>query len=299
MGAMDIDMARACAFMTSHARLLERRRFAFLSGEGTSGDVLSALVAYRNADGGFGWGIEPDLRSAESQPVGALHAFEMIAELGPGNGTTEISAALCDWLASVTLPDDGLPFALPLTDTTGSAPWWGAVDPTDSSLHLTSAVAAVAHQVARHDPGVRGHVWLTRATHYCEERIARLDRPAGALELRYLLWFLDAAHDVVRGAPEELQRLGELIPADGVMAVEGGIDGEELRPLDFSPFPNRPLRRLVAPEAIDKDLDRLAGGQQPDGGWAVDFASATEAGAIEWRGYATVSAIKTLLAHQD
>jgi hypothetical protein len=296
---MDIDMARACAFMTSHARLLERRRFAFLTGQGRAEDLLSALVAYRNSDGGFGWGLEPDLRSAESQPVGALHALEMLAEVGPDGGAAEPAGSLCDWLGSVTLPDGGLPFALPLADPAGSARWWGQVDSGVSSLHLTSAVAAVAHQVARQDPGVRGHAWLGRASRYCAERIARLDRPTNALEFRYVLWFLDAAHDVVPEAPAELRRLGGLLSDDGVMAVEGGVDGESLRPLDFSPHPGRPLRGLLAPEAIGKDLERLAGGQQDDGGWAVDFASPTTAGSLEWRGYATVSAIKTLLAHQD
>jgi hypothetical protein len=296
---MDIDMVLASAFMTSHARLLERRRFEFIIGKGRSEDLLCALVAYRNSDGGFGWGLEPDLRSAESQPVGALHAFEVLAEIGAEGGTGETAGRLCDWLGSVTLPDGGLPFALPLSDPTGSAPWWAQVDPGVSSLYLTSAVTAVAHQVARQDPGVRGHAWLTRASRYCLERIARLERPVNALELRYVLWFLDATHEVVRGAPGELQRLGELLPDDGVMAVEGGADGEALRPLDFSPHPDRPLRRLLCDEAIDADLDRLAGGQQGDGGWAVDFASATEAGALEWRGYATVSAVKTLLARQN
>lgn len=293
---MDIDLAGAAAFMTSHARLLERRRLAFLLGRGTAEDVLSALLAYRNSDGGFGWGLEPDLRSAESQPVGALRAFEMLAELGPGSGSTELSGALCDWLAAVTLPDGGLPLALPLTETTGSAGRWEQAGSTASSLYLTSAVVAVAHQVARQDPGVRGHAWLTRASRYCAERIACVERPAGALELRYVLWFLDAAHDVVRGAPGELQRLGELVPADGVMAAD---DGVELRPLDFSPIPGRPLRRLIDAGAIGRDLDRLAGGQQDDGGWAVDIESPTEAGALERRGYATVSAIKTLLAHSE
>lgn len=139
---------------------------------------------------------------------------------------------------------------------------------------------------------MRGDAWLTRATRYCAERIARLELAVGALELRYVLWFLDAAHDVLRGAP------GELVPADGVMPVEDGVDAVALRPLDFSPLPGRPLRRLIDPEAIGKDPERLAGGQQDDGGWAVGLASPTEADALEWRGYATVSAIKTLLAAQ-
>jgi hypothetical protein len=34
----------------------------------------------RNPDGGYGWGLEPDLRSVTSQPVGAMHAMEVFAE---------------------------------------------------------------------------------------------------------------------------------------------------------------------------------------------------------------------------
>ena len=79
--------------------------------------------------------------------------------------------------------------------------------------------------------------------------------------------------------------------------VAGGIEGEALRPLDFSPHPGRPLRALVAPEAIEADLDRLAAGQQDDGGWTIDFAAGSPAAALEWRGYFTVHAIATLREH--
>lgn len=39
--------------------------------------ALAALSAYRNPDGGYGWGLEADLRARESQPGAALHAFEV------------------------------------------------------------------------------------------------------------------------------------------------------------------------------------------------------------------------------
>jgi hypothetical protein len=45
---------------------------------------------------------------------------------------------------------------------------------------------------------------------------------------------------------------------------------------------------------IDADLERLAGLQQRDGGWTVDFEPASAAAALEWRGYATVQAIAIL-----
>ena len=295
---MDINVAGASSFMAAHARLLDRRRFELVIGTGRPQDALSALSAYRNEDGGFGWGLEPDLRSPESQPAAALHAFEVLAETGPEAGAVEMAGRLCDWLAEVSLPDGGLPFALPLTEPHGSATWWASADPGRSSLRLTCAVAEIAHRVARHSPGVRGHAWLSRATDHCQDRIRALTRPAGTLELRSVLGFLDAIHDVVRGAAAELQRLGEFVPAEGVLAVEGGADGRMLRPLDFTPHPDRPLRRLLAPEVIEADLGRLAGRQRDDGGWEIDFASATEAGALEWRGHATVAAVKTLWAHQ-
>ncbi|MCW2947404.1 MAG: hypothetical protein JWR24_4121 [Actinoallomurus sp.] len=293
---MDIDLTQASAFMTTHARIVDRRRFDLITGRGRADDVLSALVAYRNDDGGFGWGLEPDLRSPESQPVGALHAFEVFEEVGPDAG--EPAAQLCDWLASITLPDGGLPFAVPVTDSTGSAPWWLQADPSQSSLHLTAAIADIAHRAARHDPTVRHHEWLGRATDYCWQQIVELDGPLNTLQLRYVLWFLDAIHDVRPGAPAELERLGKLIPDNATLAVEGGIEGEALHPLDFSPRPDQPLRGLLVPDTINPDLNRLAAQQQDDGGWIVDFASQSVAGALEWRGYATVRAVKTLLAHQ-
>ena len=57
--------------MASHARLLDRRRLELLLDGGEPTAVLAALEAYRNPDGGYGWGLEPDLRATESQPGGA------------------------------------------------------------------------------------------------------------------------------------------------------------------------------------------------------------------------------------
>ena len=50
----------------------------------TPAAVLAAVDGYRNRDGGYGWGLEPDFRSRTSQPGGALHAFEAFADVVPG-----------------------------------------------------------------------------------------------------------------------------------------------------------------------------------------------------------------------
>ncbi len=42
------------------------------------------------------------------------------------------------------------------------------------------------------------------------------------------------------------------------------------------------------------DLERLAGEQEDDGGWTVDFRSYSPVAALEWRGYMTVRALTIL-----
>lgn len=290
-----VDLAAARSFVDTHARVLDRRRFARLVGGGGSAGVLAALDAYRNADGGYGWGLEPDLRASASQPVGALHALEVLAEVAPAQAP--VSASLCEWLDHATLPDGGLPFACAGAAGPGTAPWWAGADPDVSSLHITTAVCAAALRVAAHDPAVAAHPWLVRATAFCRAGTAALGSAVSAYELKYALAFLDALADLDASAGEDLARLAALVPACAELPVAGGVAGEALRALDLSPLPGRPLRDHLSPDAVQRDLDRVAAGQRDDGGWTVDHATQSPASALEWRGDSTVRAIALLQAN--
>jgi hypothetical protein len=87
------------------------------------------------------------------------------------------------------------------------------------------------------------------------------------------------------------------IPPDGLLHVAGGADDEFMRPLDFAPFPGGPVRELFDEAVLAAELDRLARGQQADGGWAVDFDSYSPAATLEWRGHRTVQALVLLRAN--
>ena len=289
---MTIDLAAAADFMATHSRVLDRRRFELLNEQTDPSGVLAALDGYRNPDGGYGWGLEADLRSPESQPGAALHAFEVFEEIAPAS--VPQAAALCDWLDSVTLPDGGLPMALPLGMTAGSGPWWQGADPTESSLQITAVTAAAAHRVAVHDSAVAAHPWLERATQYCLRAIEAMDEAPFAYVLAFSVFFLDAVHASRSEAVDLLRRLAGYIPADGRIPVRGGTEDEALRPLDVAPYPDRPARELYSTDIISADLDRLAAGQQDDGGWIVDYLKISPAGSLDWRGYATVRAIDIL-----
>ncbi|MEV4017176.1 hypothetical protein AB0J35_42445 [Nonomuraea angiospora] len=289
---MNVNLSAIPGFLAGHARVLDRRRYHLLMGDGGAASTLGALEAYRNPDGGYGWGLEPDLRSPESQPGAALHAFEVFADVAPV--TSPRAVALCDWLDSVTLPDGGVPFSLPLTVGEATAPWWAGGDADTSSLQITSISAAAAHRVAAHDPAVAAHPWLERATRYCLDAIQELDRMPHAYVLAFAVRFLDAVYDTQPRAADLLKRLAAHIPADGRVPVEGGTEHETLRPLDFAPHPGGPARDLFEPDVIAADLVRLAGEQKDDGGWDVDYARISPAGALDWRGAVTVTNLALL-----
>ncbi|MDX6596706.1 MAG: hypothetical protein QOE87_593 [Gaiellales bacterium] len=289
---MTVDLAAAHDFMATHARVLDRRRFELLNGGTDPSAALAALDGYRNPDGGYGWGLEADLRSPESQPGAAHHAFEVFEDVAPA--TAPQAPALCDWLSSISLPDGGLPMALPSRTSAGSAPWWKGADPSVSSLQITVATAAVAQRVAEHDPAVAAHPWLERATRYCLGAIDTIHEAPFAYVLAFSLRFLDAVHDRRPEAPGLLRRLGSYIPANGLLPVTGGTENEVLLPLDVAPYPHRPVRDLYAAEVISADLERLAGRQQEDGGWIVDYLRISPAGSLDWRGHVTVRAVEIL-----
>jgi hypothetical protein len=293
---MTYDITSAAAFMAAHARILDRRRLALFQGTVGPEPVLAALGAYRNPDGGYGWGLEPDLRSSESQPGAALHAFEVFAEIAPER--TPAASSLCDWLESVSLADGGLPFVLPMATTAGSAPWWTGADGTTSSLQITAIGAANALRVAQHDPAVASHPWLKRACEFCRSAIEAIEEPPFAYTLGFAVRFVETWH---ASAPAEAARLmdhlARFVPADGHVAVRGGAELEMLRPLDLAPQPDGIARAILSEEAILRDLDRVASQQQDDGGWVVDYRRVSPAGALEWRGYATVRAIRILAAN--
>ena len=289
---MEFDLDAATSFVATHGRVLDRRRLCLLLGTGRPEDVLAALDAYHNQDGGYGWALEPDQRSETSQPVAAMHALEVLADIRDTNSRRAVE--LCDWLSRHTLPDGGVPFGLPYSDTAGSAPHWVNADPTVSSLQMTAQLAAQAHRLGRHRPDIAAHRWLATATAYCLERIEQIVDTPHAYELMFAMRFLDAVAGHDQRTRVLMDRLIRYVVSDGPTVVTGGAAGEALHLLDFSPHADAPSRTSFTGDDIAADLLRLASLQRPDGGWTVDYTVYSPAAALEWRSYATIQAITTL-----
>ena len=287
------DLAAAGQFVAAHGRLLERRRFAHRFGDGRgdgagttdAAPVLAALTAYRNADGGIGL-LEPDLRTPASQPSPVLYALEILHEIGAPDAPLATDAL--DWLQTVTNPDGGVPFVLASARGWPHAPFWVPQDDPPSSLLMTAGIAAAVHRLGL------DHPWLAGASEYVWAALPDLT-PSDPYAFRYAVGFLDAVPDRPR-ADAALDALTGLVPADGVLHVAAGTEGETLGALEVAPRPDHAGRRLFPAELIERELDELAAAQQDDGGWTFSWAAWNPAAAWEWRGVVTIDALKTLRA---
>lgn len=281
------DLSQATDFMWRTARLLERRRFASLFLEGERQVVLEALRPYQNPDGGFGNGLEPDVRGPVSQPVPTWTALCVLDEVA-AFGDPMVTRA-CDYLLSISTPEGGVPFVLPSVRDYPRAPWWETDDEPPASLNPTAAIAALLHK-----HGVE-HPWLPAATAFCWRKLDALDQTS-PYEMRAVLPFLDFVPDRQR-AEKVFARVGPKILEQKLVALTPTPQDESHTPLNFAPSPRSLARRLFSDEVIEAHLDALASGQQEDGGWQFDWLAWNPAAALEWRGIVTIEALVKLRAY--
>jgi hypothetical protein len=277
---MPIDYPAAENFLWTTARLVDRHRYAMLFADGSPDLVLAALRGYQNPDGGFGHGLEPDLRSPESQPAPTLYALEILHEAYRLD-VPEGRAARA-WIATIADQAGAVPQALPGFEAYPHSPWWSAAPES----MLTFGLAAVLHAGA-----VTGDEWLARATDWCWRSIEATEQPGGYW-LKYALAFLDAVPDEQR-ARAAIASLAERVDLGAVTPV-GGAEGEALRPLDLSPVPGARSRRLISDTSIQAHLDAVQSEQRDDGGWMFDWLAWSPAQTNDWRGNVTIRALKWL-----
>ncbi|HTK07827.1 MAG TPA: hypothetical protein VL485_11705 [Ktedonobacteraceae bacterium] len=281
------DFAKATNFIWSTARLLERHRFAHLFLDQNQQAVLDALRPYQNPDGGFGNGLEPDVRGPVSEPIPTWMGLCILDEAEAFDDPMVTRA--CDYLLSVTTEEGGVPFVLPTVRAYPRAPWWECGDQPPAALNPTAAIAALLykHRVE--------HPWLSAATEYCWRKLDTLDQ-TDPYEMRAVLPFLDFVPDRQR-AENVFARVGPKILEQHLVALTPTTQAETHSPLSFAPRPQSLARRLFSAEVIEAHLAALSSGQQEDGGWQFNWLAWNPAAALESRGTVTLEALVTLRAY--
>jgi hypothetical protein len=283
-------------FIWRSARLLERLRFEHLFRDLPAEPVLTALMAYRNSDGGFGNALEPDFRGPVSQPTTSDFALRILDEIDrPEPG---IVRPLYDWIASVSSSDGAVVTVLPNGSDYPRAPWWNPDPQQRPNLLPTAGLAGFLH---RH--GIE-HPWREPATEWTWKALdaipGRLAAGEGLLEVSYEtragLAFLDWVSDRDR-AIEVADRLGPALIQAGAILMTPGDQTEGMLPLDAAPTPDAVARRWFDDATISAHLDAMVDTRLDDGGWTAAWEFWAPATGPEWRGIITVERLRVLRAY--
>ncbi|MFF7752992.1 hypothetical protein ACFZCP_27955 [Streptomyces sp. NPDC007971] len=289
---------RAEQFVWLSARVLEQRLFAYHFLNGAADPVEAALDAYRNEDGGYGHGLEPDLRGPVSQPLHTGHALRVLDAVGRCGG--QRVERVCRYLTSVSTADGALPAVRPSQRGYPVAPFVPVVDDPPSELLATGPVVGLLHR------NEVWHAWLFRATDFCWQAVESLEK-SHPYEVEAAVAFLDSAPDRTR-AQAAADRLGRLVRRQRLAALEpdhldacpvapGCAPGEHHFPHDFAKNPQSLARAWFTDEEMARSLDFLAAEQQDDGGWPVRRHLWAPAPALEARPVVTIEALRTLRAY--
>ncbi|OLZ63245.1 hypothetical protein AV521_39360 [Streptomyces sp. IMTB 2501] len=289
---------RAEQFVWLNARVLEQRLFAYRFLHGTPDAVEAALDAFRNEDGGYGYGLEPDLRGPVSQPLHTAHALRVLDTIGRCGG--QRVERVCRYLTSVSTADGALPAIHPSQRGYPTAPFVPVVDDPPSELLATGPVVGLLHR------NEVWHAWLFRATDFCWQAVESLDK-SHPYEVEAAVAFLDSAPDRSRaeaaadrlGRTVREQRLAVLDPdrLDAYPVASGYAPGEHHFPHDFARSPESLARAWFTDDEMARSLDHLAAEQQDDGGWPIRRHHWSPAPALEARPLVTIEALQTLRSY--
>ena len=270
---MPSSFERAREFVYRSGRVLERRLFERLFEDGGSDGVVAAVVAYRNADGGFGNGLEPDKLAPQSQPLDVEFALRTLSRAGAKE--RDLGAAACDFLEPLADERGFVPVVLPSVADYPRAAHWGDGN-FPPGINPSAGIAGYLLEL-----GVE-HPWLTRVTESCVELIES-DPPAEAHEIHTAVAFAKRAPD----GDALLARLAEALPKAQWFKSDPEDEGYGLPPTSFP-------RDWFDDALYNAHLDRLEADQQDDGGWPIAWEPPGPASVAAWRAIVTIDALRTL-----
>jgi hypothetical protein len=283
-------------YLLHQARPLEAARYRFHFEQGSASEVLAALAAYQNDDGGFGRALEPDLRTLASSALATSVALQVLEEVHAPASHPLVQEALAYLLASYDSATQRWRIIPPEAEDAPRAFWWMAEGLEDRFAHFWLNPRAELLGALWRYAGATRVPWLAAVTEtvvcaieartaplagndlHCVLRLAATPQTPDALRIRLAAPLQQDIEATVVTAPE---RWGEYV----------------LRPLEVAPTPDAPYAALF-PAALQANLDYLIETQGDDGAWSPTWswapldAAAWRKAEREWKGVLTLAALR-------
>ncbi|AEI39339.1 hypothetical protein KCX80_03555 [Paenibacillus mucilaginosus] len=282
-------------YMRMKARPLERALFAYEFEGGPASEVIAALGAYRNEDGGFGRGLEPDIRCRASSVLATTVALQHLALLPKQDGEELIRGAL-GYLTAVYDPHlPGWEKVPPAVHSAPRAPWWDYRAP---GTDWGNPNAEIAGYFKAYEEWAVSSEWVDGLV---EQAVRHLNENSTLDEFHELLCYLRMAERVPLAVQARMSgKLGEMVERCTVKEPQGW-EGYGLQPVGAAPTPQSPYYERFAdvlPANLDWLLDRQTeeGAWEPAWSWGRDedeWAAARE----EWKSVITLNNLRILRAY--
>lgn len=145
---------KARGFVYRNARPLELARWKFHFENGSADDVVTALSAFQNEDGGFGHALEEDNFNPNSLPMGVWKAAEILDEIGFSDKSHPIIKGMLRYLESGSCFDkahDQWLNTVPSNNDYPCAIWWAYNGESEFRYNPTAALAGFILKFAEKD----------------------------------------------------------------------------------------------------------------------------------------------------
>ena len=284
------NFLKARDFILTNSRMIERRLFEFHFANGDMNGVFHAVYAYRNPDGGFGHGMEPDTASPESQPLFSIMALETLDEVG--------------YLTKEIILKDFMPYFENITTEKGGIPWMFRPKSTYpceehfktvkewSALSTTAPLLGILEKYELDIP------WMKKAEQFVWSEFERIKDKHVFCYLCVPRWltFLKNTKSQDK-AIKTINNLKNWISNNGVICEDKSDKGWGLygkpHSLNYANSSESILYSLFAKETIESDLKELINRQKNDGCWDTWYGI-SQGTKLEWAGIQTLWALKVL-----
>ncbi|NUT36326.1 MAG: hypothetical protein HOV79_24995 [Hamadaea sp.] len=291
------QIQRAADFVWLTGRALDQRRMEYFTGAADARGVLLALDGYSTGDGGYAYGLEPDIKGPLAHPLTVMTALRLLDEVDMLDaGRAE---PLTRWLGRHVAPDGGIPALLETIRDHPRPPW---IAPPDRPVGGLLPTARIVGLLLKH--GITAP-WLEAAIAFCWNALDTM-HATHPYEVHSSVVYLDHApdrHRAVKAAAHlgELVREQELFLADPHHPERGrvapGYAASEFHYAhDFATTPDSLAARWFTEAELTAGLDHLAAAQQADGGWQINWRRWAPTTESEARPGVTIEKLRILRA---
>ena len=268
---MNIQQARG--FLYRNARPLDIARWKYLFEGGPREEVLTALAAYQNGDGGFGSALEPDSWNPDSTPVQTWVATEIVREVGLEDREHPIIRGILRYLSSGAA-FDGHTWAncVPSNNDHPHAPWWDYSPGQEPSYNPTASLIGFLLKFAERDGALSAlaRSLAREAYGFFKAQFPMDSMHTAACFVRLYEYLVESrTEDIVDLAEFEAllhRQIGHVLTADvSTWAVD---------------YVCKPSLFLCARQSVfyrenralcDAECDFISGTQRPDGAWDITW----------------------------